>query len=422
MNLLIDFLTANGRYGAGEYHRRVVMSLIERIELDSRTDVKLFALFDSHVSISFDDMRADCLGMKYGITYLDLHEKSLLEIINEYSIDRFFIACGQRIGLYPEIANVKCDVVCVTHDLLYEEWYSNHMYQYWNSLKESDEDAVKEYNFLQRLRLLYGRMKNDIRCQLRIFRNGVVSQRQGKRELSYMNAVVQMVNNNHSCTNIMVSEYSKRTMMYNFGIPSERILVLYSPERINCKLEPIQNESLRNLIDTGKKYYLMVSADRECKNPIKSAKAFAHYSELDKEAYFVMVGNKRTPLSDRQINMEFLSDSDLAHAMMNCYALVYPSFFEGFGYPPLEAMRYGKPVLCSNVTSIPEILGVAPIYFSPFYESSIFDAFMRLNENNYDEYSKKSLFQYGVVAQRQENDLKHLVEILLRPLNTDVIL
>ena len=338
MNLLIDFLTSYGRFGAGEYLRRVVQALFEHIQENNREDIRLFALYDSRIPISFEDLREENLGKKCEITYIDLQENGLLQIIEEHNIDRFFIACGQRIGEYPEIADVRCEVICVTHDLLYEEWYSNHMYQYWKSLIEKDHDNT--YGFIQRIRYVYSHVKKCLKQQMKFLLDGKFEDCQGKKELDYMGAVIRMVRNNPRCLNIMVSHYSKNSMMYNFGIPEDRIMVLYSPERIESKMEAVKNEKLKWLIESEKKYYLMVSADRECKNPVKSAKAFRHYSELDKDAYFVMVGNRRQPLTDRQINMEFLSDSDLVHAMKNCYALLYPSFFEGFGYPPLEAMRF----------------------------------------------------------------------------------
>lgn len=104
---------------------------------------------------------------------------------------------------------------------------------------------------------------------------------------------------------------------------------------------------------------------------------------------------------------------DLREAYKHCYALIYPSFFEGFGYPPLEAMKYGKPVLSSNVCSMPEVLGDAPIYFSPIYESAIFNALLSLDDENYEYHSRKSLRQYEIVSKRQAEDLVSLVDQLL---------
>ena len=61
----------------------------------------------------------------------------------------------------------------------------------------------------------------------------------------------------------------------------------------------------------------------------------------------------------------YLLDDELVALLESCQALVFPSLFEGFGTPVLEAMAFGKPVLCSNVTSLPEVAGDAALYFHP---------------------------------------------------------
>lgn len=59
------------------------------------------------------------------------------------------------------------------------------------------------------------------------------------------------------------------------------------------------------------------------------------------------------------------SDRDLAEHYRTATAFVYPSMYEGFGMPPLEAMSYGCPVVCSNAGAIPEVVGDAGVYFDP---------------------------------------------------------
>lgn len=61
----------------------------------------------------------------------------------------------------------------------------------------------------------------------------------------------------------------------------------------------------------------------------------------------------------------FASDSQLAWFYSHCQAYVFPSYMEGFGLPPLEAMRHGAPVASSNATCLPEVLGDAALYFDP---------------------------------------------------------
>lgn len=91
---------------------------------------------------------------------------------------------------------------------------------------------------------------------------------------------------------------------------------------------------------------------------------------------------------------------------------MYASLHEGFGYPPLEAMKYRKPVLSSNVCSLPEVLGDAPIYFSPFYVSDMVYAIKRL-EKSYSFYCDQSYKRFLKVSERQKQDLEKLVSFIL---------
>jgi glycosyltransferase involved in cell wall biosynthesis len=74
----------------------------------------------------------------------------------------------------------------------------------------------------------------------------------------------------------------------------------------------------------------------------------------------------------------YLTDDELAALYQACRALVFPSLYEGFGMPVLEAMAFDKPVLCSNVTSLPEIAGDAALLFDPHKPDEIADAIERI--------------------------------------------
>jgi glycosyltransferase involved in cell wall biosynthesis len=65
------------------------------------------------------------------------------------------------------------------------------------------------------------------------------------------------------------------------------------------------------------------------------------------------------------------NDNDLAKLYSSATALIYPSLYEGFGLPPLEAMKYGCPVIASNAASIPEICHDSAIYFDPLNTEQI---------------------------------------------------
>jgi glycosyltransferase involved in cell wall biosynthesis len=69
---------------------------------------------------------------------------------------------------------------------------------------------------------------------------------------------------------------------------------------------------------------------------------------------------------DRHVHfLGYLSEDDLAAVWEGCSCLIFPSLFEGFGIPVLEAMNFDKPVLCSRASSLPEVAGDAALYFDP---------------------------------------------------------
>ena len=73
----------------------------------------------------------------------------------------------------------------------------------------------------------------------------------------------------------------------------------------------------------------------------------------------------RMGLADRVLFPGFVSDRDMAILMQSCAALIFPSLFEGFGMPLIEAMTLKRPILCSNAASLPEVGGDAALYFDP---------------------------------------------------------
>jgi glycosyltransferase involved in cell wall biosynthesis len=79
--------------------------------------------------------------------------------------------------------------------------------------------------------------------------------------------------------------------------------------------------------------------------------------------------------------MGYVSDETLAGLYENAMCLVFPSFYEGFGLPPLEAMLLGCPVITSNCSSLPEVCGSAALYCDPNDPSTISDSISFLVQN-----------------------------------------
>lgn len=116
-------------------------------------------------------------------------------------------------------------------------------------------------------------------------------------------------------------------------------------------------------------------------------------------------------IGENHIDIPYLSDSDLENAYEKATALFFGSFFEGFGYPPIEAAKYGTPCVAANVTSIPEILGNAGTYFSPIYPADLYRS-LAVAIDNREAMVSLVKERYETIKRVQENHLRQLIEEL----------
>lgn len=168
---------------------------------------------------------------------------------------------------------------------------------------------------------------------------------------------------------ITVSEYSKKEIEKYYPIAKEKIKVIYLG----------YDKAFKKLDTTKKKKQLLyVGSINSRKNFVGVLKAFKF---LNKQEYrLLVVGNFSTNFlideNDKEIlekakqnqNIEFRSDvsnNELVEIYNESKLFIFPSFYEGFGLPVLEAMACGTPVVCSNSSSIPEVGGDAVVYCNP---------------------------------------------------------
>ena len=109
----------------------------------------------------------------------------------------------------------------------------------------------------------------------------------------------------------------------------------------------------------------------------------------------------------------YVSDDELTALYKKAYCLIYPSLNEGFGYPPLESMRFSKPVLASSFSSISEVCGDAVIYFNPFSVIEITNRILMItNDNIYKEMSSRAYRRFEIIRNKQIEDLDKLVDYI----------
>jgi glycosyltransferase involved in cell wall biosynthesis len=169
---------------------------------------------------------------------------------------------------------------------------------------------------------------------------------------------------------LTVSEFSKREIHHHLDIPLEKIECVLSGGDHFIEITPDKDIVSRYNLDKNS-YFLGVSSQSKHKNLQGLISAF---QLLDREDInLLLVGgqfssvfrNNNQQLPKNVIHLGFVNDSELSALFRNAKALIFPSFYEGFGLPLLEAMSVGCPVICSNTSSLPEIGGDAVLYFDP---------------------------------------------------------
>jgi len=176
---------------------------------------------------------------------------------------------------------------------------------------------------------------------------------------------------------IAISENTKRDIIEHFGIPENKVAVTYLAASDFFRGIPEAHDSkLGERIGINRPFVLYVGKRRGYKNFQTLLKA---YSLWKKRSYFDLacVGGERTWSRDemkliREANLSNsaklfndVKDEELRAFYSSAHAFVYPSLYEGFGIPPLEAMACGTPVVVANTSSIPEVVGDAGLYFEP---------------------------------------------------------
>jgi glycosyltransferase involved in cell wall biosynthesis len=191
-----------------------------------------------------------------------------------------------------------------------------------------------------------------------------------------------------------VSEYTKLDLMRLFNVPETKIKVVYpgvDTRTYSSDLEMGELKKARNHYELPGNFILFLSTIEPRKNLGNLIKAF---ELLESNAYLVIVGKKGWKYHDlfRQIKgskksakikyIGYVNEQDKPKIMKLAQAIVYPSFYEGFGFVPVEAMCLGVPVVAANVTAIPEVIQDAGLLVNPYNVGEIKQALEAVLEND----------------------------------------
>ena len=163
------------------------------------------------------------------------------------------------------------------------------------------------------------------------------------------------------------SAFSAMELRLRAGIPASRLSIIACGADHWRSVAPDETILDRlNLRDTP--FILTVASDNPNKN---TARLVAAYSRLaPRGVRLVLAGGSHArvfaqtapAVADGLVRTGYLTDAELAALYRHARAFVFPSLYEGFGLPPLEAMTFGCPVLCSYAASLPEVAGDAALY------------------------------------------------------------
>jgi glycosyltransferase involved in cell wall biosynthesis len=183
------------------------------------------------------------------------------------------------------------------------------------------------------------------------------------------------------------SEFSKRRILDAYGLQEEKVVVL--PNGVSSSFRPIAREAaqraVRSTFGLPAPMILTVGDLQPRKNHVGLIHAFEqlmraypqlphHLTIVGKDSWYtpiIRAAAKKSSVADRIHFTGFVGDEELLRLYGACDLFVYPSFYEGFGLPILEAMACGRAVACANTSAMPEVADSAALLFDPHSDQDI---------------------------------------------------
>lgn len=380
-------------HGGGDYAEVVFTKVIQNYDKEK---TNLFAAYNSSKYINSEILEK---ANSRGVSLIDIKLIKPSEILQKYKIDRFYSPLiTQSLGWNFN----HCETIVTIHGLRQIEMPIDSIrLKYCITKKQKFNIArqlIKQFFFQQK------------------YISKIVS-----------NSSINNLAQSHIKI-ITVSNHSKFSILSFFPqFKEENIRVCYSPsfnQLGNNFIKPIEFSKLNKQFNFEmKKYFLVTNAERWIKNAMRVIQAFEMVLDTEKfcDYKIVLTGVTDKSVFEKEIKhkehfvlLHYIERNELEALFENAYAFIYPSLNEGFGYPPMSAMKYGIPVIASGTSSIPEICGDAAIYFDPYSIFEIKNRILQLsNDTIYREYSKKGLERFNIISKIQEKDLERLTKIIL---------
>lgn len=207
---------------------------------------------------------------------------------------------------------------------------------------------------------------------------------------------------------ISVSEFTKNTFVEKYKYDANRINVILSSVQDRLKEYPEENDStILKGLDITDDFLFYPANFWKHKNHISLLVAFNMYIRNNKDSKLKLVLTgfssessvdwdetlEKMGLQNRVMLLGYVSNDVIAALMRKCRIMVFPSLYEGFGIPIVEAMACNATIACSNITAIPEVAGDCVFYFNPYKPEDIYEKIEFILNNPKEVDNKKKMYK-----------------------------
>ena len=225
---------------------------------------------------------------------------------------------------------------------------------------------------------------------------------------------------------VAVSEFTKQDIIKSYDIPADKISVVYNGCREAFQVLPSdEQQNIREKYSKGFPYFFYLGAVHPRKNVHRLIEAFGEFKSQTNAPHQLLIGGRfawqtgpvktaydQSKFQEDIVFLNYVKDEEATQLMAAAFAFVYPSLFEGFGIPVLEALNTDTPVITSTASSLPEVAGDAALYINPKVAQEIAKAMIQLlNKENL----RQELIEAGRIQRQQftwERSAKQVYDLI----------
>jgi len=199
---------------------------------------------------------------------------------------------------------------------------------------------------------------------------------------------------------VAVSHFTKNRLREVYKVTTDKIHVIHEASSVSRAFHSF--DSIQEIYHLPDRYFLCLSTLESRKNIAGVVKAYLNWQEEARSDIHLVIAGKRHPsiFSDLDLPDDhpfikmigFVEEDDKASLYQNAFAFLFPSFYEGFGLPILEAMQCGIPVITSTTSAMPEVAGDAALLVDPQFNNEIK---MALHKIYQDSFYREQLIKRG---------------------------